>query len=59
MKLPKEALENILYKNFERTVGNKPRKINKDALKKYIEKYKHLIPEEKLVKVEALCQKYL
>lgn len=59
MKLPKETLENILYKNFERTVGKKPKKINKEALKKYIEKYKHLISSEKLVKIELLCKKYL
>ena len=59
MKLPREACENILYKNFERTVGTEPKKINKEALKKYIEKYKHLIPAERLEKVEELAKKYL
>lgn len=59
MKLPKETLENILYKNFERTVGTKPKQINKEALRKYIEKYKHLIPNEKLEKINSLCEKFL
>jgi predicted TIM-barrel fold metal-dependent hydrolase len=59
MKLPKEVCENILYKNFERTVGTKPKEINKEALRKYIEKYKHLIPEERLSKVVELAKKYL
>lgn len=59
MKLPKKTLENILYKNFERTVGKEPKPINKAALKSYIEKYKHLIPQAKLEKIEALSKKYL
>ena len=59
MKLPRETCENILYKNFERTVGTKPKEINKEALKKYIEKYKHLIPEARLIKVMELAKKYL
>ena len=59
MKLPREACENILYKNFERTVGTEPKKINKDALKKYIEKYKYLIPKDRLEMVIALAKKYL
>ena len=59
MKLSEGALENILYKNFQRTVGESPKKINKEALKKYIDKYKHLIPEQKLEIINALSKKYL
>ena len=39
IKLEKEHLDNIFYKNHERTVGKQPREINKKALKKYIERY--------------------
>ena len=59
MKLPKEALENILYKNFERTVGTTPKEINKEALKAYIEKYRHLMTQDENEKVDALCKKFL
>ena len=58
--LPKEAKENIIYKNFERRVGNKPKEINKEALKRYIEKYKHLIREkEYLDEIERLSKELL
>ena len=57
--LPKEARENILYKNFERTVGKEPKEINKAALRRYIEKYKQLMTEEENQRVEELCKKYL
>ena len=59
MNLPKEVRENIFYKNFERTVGKSPRPINTEALKKYIEKYRHLMSEEENQRVEDLCKKYL
>lgn len=47
IKLEKEYLENIMYKNHERIVGEKPREINKTALKKYIERYLPLMPDSK------------
>jgi hypothetical protein len=59
MKLPKEACENIFYKNFERTVGKKPKEINKKALVDYIEKYRHLMNEEENKRVDNLMAKYL
>lgn len=45
INLPKEARENILYKNFERRVGKNPRPINKKRLLAYVEKYKCLLSE--------------
>ena len=60
INLPKEYKENILYKNFERRVGKEPRKINKEALRRYIEKYKHLILEkEYLEEIERLTRELL
>ena len=59
MKLPKETLENIFYKNFERTVGKEPRKINKAALMAYIEKYRHLMSDDENARVDALVKKYI
>ena len=59
MKLPKEALDNILYKNFERTVSSEPKTINKEALKKYIEKYDFLMTENDRIHIKALSEKYL
>lgn len=54
-----EAKENILYKNFERRVGTAPKKIDRSALKAYIEKYKALLSEDEWKHVEPLCKKYL
>ena len=45
IKLEKEYLDNILYKNHEREVGLKPKKVNKSALKKYINRYLPLMPD--------------
>lgn len=44
IKLEREHLDNILYKNHERTVGRSPRQINRSALKKYIDRYLKLMP---------------
>lgn len=59
MKLPKETVEDIVYKNFERTVGKLPREINKQALSAYIEKYRHLMNEDENRRVDELVKKYL
>ncbi|MBO5212521.1 MAG: amidohydrolase family protein [Clostridia bacterium] len=53
--LERDAQEKILSKNFIRRVSDSPKPINKAALKKYIEKYKHLIRDEKAL---ALVEKY-
>ena len=47
IKLEDEYLDNILYKNHERILGEKPREINRAALKKYIQKYLPLIPDSR------------
>ena len=43
-----EAKDNMLYKNFQRVAGETPKAVNKAAVKKYFEKYKHLITDKKL-----------
>ena len=47
IKLEKEYLDNILYKNHEDRVGIKPREINKVALRRYIQKYLKYLPDTK------------
>ena len=60
IKLNEEQKTNIIWRNFERRVSEKPKKINKEALKRYIEKYKHLIVEkEYLDEVERLYKEML
>ncbi|MBO7299536.1 MAG: amidohydrolase family protein [Kiritimatiellae bacterium] len=60
LKLPDEAAENILYKNFERRVSVNPKPINKAALKAYIDKYLPTITAENTVQeIKKLAQKYL
>ena len=46
LKLPDEASENILFKNFERRVSEASKPINKAALKAYIDKYLPTITAE-------------
>ena len=58
--LSKEHLNKIIYSNFVDRVSENPKKINKEALKKYIEKYKHLIgKKENLKEVERLAKEML
>ena len=45
IKLEGEHLDNILYKNHERTVGKRPKEINKKALKRYIDRYLPFVPD--------------
>jgi hypothetical protein len=45
LKLSDEACEKILYGNFKR-LHPEPKKINVDALKRYTQKYKHLIADD-------------
>jgi len=46
--LDEQSLEKILCGNFIRRVGASPRTVNREALKRYIEKYRHLIADESL-----------
>lgn len=60
INLPTECKENIIFRNFERRVGKEPKKINKEALKRYIEKYKHLIKEKEYFdEIEKLTKELL
>ena len=45
LKLSDEACEKILYGNFKR-LHPEPKKINVEALKRYTQKYKHLIADD-------------
>lgn len=47
--LPDEVCEKIFSKNFISMCSENPKPVNVDALKRYIEKYKHLIADEKTV----------
>ncbi|MBP3334056.1 MAG: amidohydrolase family protein [Clostridia bacterium] len=49
ISLPKEALDKIYYQNFEKVAGNAPKPINKEALVRYVEKYRHLINDQKML----------
>lgn len=59
MKLPQDVCEDIFYKNFERTVGKEPKRINKKALMAYIEKYRHFMSEDENERVDKLIKKYI
>ena len=48
IKLPAPAYEQILCNNFLRGVSEKPKPINKDALRRYIDKYQHLIQNQEV-----------
>ncbi|MBQ6908350.1 MAG: hypothetical protein IJQ28_08225, partial [Clostridia bacterium] len=53
LNLSDEALDKFLYGNFIKVHTSKPKQINKAALKKYIEKYRHLI-KDSAIKGEIL-----
>lgn len=60
LALSDTALQKILSDNLIGKLGSKPKQINKDALKRYIEKYRHLIEDKDLVKyIDELSSQYL
>ena len=60
IKLPHECLQKIFSSNLLSKFGGTPKPINKEALKRYIEKYKHLIRDEKLAQlIEKLKEELL
>ncbi len=60
IELPKEYLQKIFSDNLLTKLGGKPKEINKIALKKYIEKYRHLIIDKELEKrIDELAEQYL
>lgn len=59
IELCDEACEKILYTNFIKKCGEKPRKINKTALLGYIDKYMHLVQKDTHKKMIAEFSKTL
>lgn len=60
IRIEQGALQKIFSDNLLEKLGGKPREINKEALKRYIEKYKHLIRDKDLARfIDELSQKYL
>lgn len=49
LKLSDEAADNILYRNFRRAAGDRPKTVNPRALKAYVEKYCHLMEHDSLL----------
>ncbi len=60
IKIPQEHLQKIFSDNALNRFGGAPKPINKSALKKYIEKYKHLIADKELASfIDKLSEQYL
>ena len=60
IKLSCEAVQKIFSDNLLNKLGREPKPINKEALKRYIEKYKHLIEDKELSEyIEELSKEYL
>lgn len=59
MCIPNEAIEDITHGNFEHRVGAKPKPINKDALKAYYAKYKHLMTEKDIAFTDEVFAKFV
>ncbi len=60
IKISKEALQKIFSDNLLNKLGGKPKEINREALKRYIEKYKHLITDKELAGfIDELSKKHL
>ena len=57
--LDDDVINDITYKNFERRVSVIPKEINKEALRRYFEKYKHLMIEKDIALVDYVFSKYL
>lgn len=57
--IPEDAVEDIVHRNFEERVGKEPKKINKEALITYYEKYKHLMTEKDIKLVDGAFRKYI
>lgn len=49
LSLPQDAQERILSQNFLSAVGHEPKPIDRAALKRYVEKYKHLFSDVKML----------
>ncbi len=60
IKIPREALQKIFSDNLTSKLGKAPKPINKEALRRYIAKYRHLIEDKELDKyIDELSEEYL
>ena len=60
ISIPNEALQKIFSDNLLGKLSGKPKKINKDALRRYIKKYRHLIADKELdAYIDELSAQYL
>jgi len=60
INLSGEAVQKICSDNLLKKLGGKPKPINKDALRRYIAKYRHLIEDKELDKyIDVLSEEYL
>ena len=60
IKMDNDIVQKIFSDNLIKKLGDKPKEINKDALRRYIEKYKHLIEDRALASyIDELVEKYL
>ena len=60
ISLSGDALQKIFSDNLLKKLDGKPKPINKEALKKYIKKYQHLIVDRELAAyIEELSREYL
>lgn len=60
LNLSDRAVQNIFSDNLTSKLGKTPKPINKEALRKYIAKYRHLIEDKELDKyIDELSAKYL
>ena len=57
--IPDSAIEDISYRNFEERVSREPKEINKEALVRYYEKYKHKMIKKDVELVDMIFEKYL
>ena len=60
VNLSDEAVQKLFSDNLLNKLGGKPKEINKEALKRYIKKYNHLITDRELArKFDELSEQYL
>ena len=60
LKLPESTVQKIFSDNLVGKLGSAPKPINKEALRRYIAKYRHLIEDKELDKyIDQLSREYL
>ena len=60
LKLPEDTVQKIFSNNLVGKLSSVPKPINKDALRRYIAKYRHLITDKELDKyIDQLSREYL